>query len=98
MSIPTVSEISHRPMTPPAPTVAQARLAPETDEPAAPVAPVVEAPTAIDIEVGRHQGAKADVYRFVNAQTGEKITQFPAESVLNLVAQLLRRLESEGDR
>ena len=97
MSIPTVSEISHRQFTPPAPPVARTRVAPETDAPAAPVAPAEGAPT-IDIEVGRHQGAKADVYEFVNAETGEEITQFPAESVLNLVAQLLRRLETEGQR
>ena len=98
MSIPTVSEISHRHLTPPAPPVARTRATPETDAPAAPVAPAAGAPSTIDIEVGRHQGAKADVYEFVNAETGEEITQFPAESVLNLVAQLLRRLETEGQR
>ena len=99
MSIPTVSDIS-RVTPPPAPYVAPRRAAPEADATAAPAAAAPGAPAVIDIEVeiGRHQGAKADVYQFVDADTGERITQFPTEQVLNLVAQILRRLEIEGQQ
>ena len=94
------------PVVAPAPQQAPAAAAPVKEEQAA--APVQEAPPppppppppvkGYDIEVvtGEHEATGHRVYGFVEPDSGEVLVQIPLDSVLNLVAQIVAKLEAEG--
>ena len=114
MSIPIVSDITAKAPLPLVPSVAPVAPAAATGSggettggvavavqpaPAAVQAPPPPPPDAgLDVEVGHHDGADAETYVFVAAESGEDVVQFPAEQVLSRVASILRRLEEEGLR
>jgi uncharacterized FlaG/YvyC family protein len=52
----------------------------------------------MDVLVGLHEETNTKVYNFVDPDSGDTVVQIPMEKVLNMVAGLLRQLESEGRR
>jgi hypothetical protein len=71
------------------------------------VAPVPEAPPPppppppvqgfdLDVLVGEHEPSGLRVYDFVDPDSGETIVQIPINAVLDLVADIIQKLEAEG--
>ena len=94
------------PVAAPAPQAAEASAPAKEQEAAAP-APPVDAPPpppppppmkGYDIEVvtGEHAATGHRVYGFVEPDSGEVLVQIPIDNVLNLVAQIVAKLEAEG--
>jgi hypothetical protein len=52
----------------------------------------------IDVAGAEDEGTGRKVYAFINNSTGETVVQIPVEAVLNLVADILSKLEAEGRR
>ena len=107
MGIPNVSEITTKmvPATPAFLVASRTAAAPTSEKQAAPTAPVVEAsapPPVLgfpqDVEVGKDEATGRRVYDFVDPDSGETVVQIPAQAVLDLVGEILRKLEAEGLR
>ena len=110
MGIPNVTEapkVSAAPAPPvaPAPKQASAATAPAQEEEA--VAPVDTPPPPppppppvegydIEVAVGEHAATGHRVYGFIEPDSGEVLVQIPIDNVLNLVAQIVAKLEAEG--
>ena len=89
----------------PAPTQAPAAPAPsQQKEAAAPVdtpAPPPPPPPPVkgynvEVVTGEHAATGHRVYGFVEPDSGEVLVQIPIDNVLNLVAQIVAKLEAEG--
>jgi hypothetical protein len=50
----------------------------------------------IEVVTGEHQATGHRVYGFVEPDSGEVLVQIPIDNVLNLVAQIVAKLEAEG--
>jgi hypothetical protein len=109
MGIPSVTETSHRAPVPPVAAAApvpgqpaeKAGPAPQPVHVAAPPPPPPPPPpkaTDLMVEVGEHKPTKTKTYSFVDPDTGTKLVQIPVENVLNLVANILQKMEAEGKR
>jgi hypothetical protein len=109
MGIPSVTETPHRapampaPVAAPAPGQAASKRGPAPQPvhvAAAPPPPPPPPPKATDlmVEVGEHKATKTKTYSFVDPDTGAKLVQIPVENVLNLVANILQKMEAEGKR
>ena len=113
MSIPSVTETSHRAPAPPVSPAAsgavalpggqQEKAAPQPVHvaPAAPPPPPPPPPSKgfnMDVNIGEHAPTKTKVYNFVDPDTGSTVVQIPIENVLDLVASILQQMEAEGKR
>ena len=82
-----------------APAKEQEAAAPAPVEKPAPPPPPPPPPVeGYDIEVvtGQHEATGHRVYGFVEPDSGEVLVQIPIDNVLNLVAQIVAKLEAEG--
>lgn len=69
---------------------------PEAKEPPPPPPPVKG--FDFDVTVGEHEPSGHRVYDFVDPDSGRSVVQIPVDAVLDLVADILRKLEAEGLR
>ncbi len=79
----------------PVPLAPVARV--EAPAPAEPRAREREAPTpriATRVEVGWHAPSNSTVHRFIDVHTQQPVRQFPAAQVLEVVADLMRRIRN----
>lgn len=105
MSIENITAIATS--QPPAPVPAAAAvIAPEAivdltaleavSGPPAPPPPSPGDPAHFDVEIAEHEATGLPMYRVVDADSGDTIVQIPPAGVLNLVAEVLRRLQEDG--
>jgi hypothetical protein len=70
--------------------------APPAPPPPPPPPPIEPFPFQVAVAEDVATGRK--VYNFLNEETGETVVQIPVEAILNLVADILAKLEAEGRR
>lgn len=56
-----------------------------------------ELPEGVEVQVARHEGTGSRTFRFVEAESGDLLSQIPAEQVLDVVAGLLEMIASNDE-